>query len=708
MERVTRTRSAIVLGALLTVLLLFALRLYSLQITETGGKHDNVKTFTIETTVKAARGDILDCKGNVLVTNRASYDLMFNHYVILSAEDTNGQLLRLVKLCRELGVTYVDHFPVTQNLPFTYTLGDYNSTWQGYFQAYLPKVGGLDSDITAPLLIENLRARYKIPEDWSYEDARAVIGLRYELALRSDITNLPNYIFLEDADAETLAALLELNVPGLKAEATTVRAYNTDYAAHILGYVGPITKTQWEETYRDKKGYSMDALVGQSGLEMVFEEYLHGTDGVRVDVVTVDGTVIDSYYKTKNGVELKPIAGKNVELSIDLNLQSTAETAMETLFAELRATGEGLEEGQKGPDGSDAAGGAVVVMDVKTGQILACASYPTYKLATYHEDYDLLLETEHDPLFNRALQAIYPPGSTFKMVMVIAGIDYGKIDRNTYIRDWGEYKKYASSNFTPACMVWNTDHSTHGSINAMEALRDSCNYFFYVLADDKNYDLSISQIDTISKGLGLGEKTGVELFEYAGYRSNPQTKSLLFAKDPDRSYWTPADEIMTAIGQSENRFTPIQLCSYTATLANRGVRYRATFLNRVLTSDYSQVEMENQPEVLSTLKISDEAYYAYTEGMRLVATSGSTYRTFGKYPVTIAAKTGTAQTDSGGSDNGAFVCYAPLEDPEIAIVVYGEKAGRGSTMGRIAKAITDTYFHEIINGNAVPGENTVG
>ena len=704
MERLTRFRGSVLLGAICVILFLFGLRLYSLQITQTGGNKNNVKTFTIETTVKAARGEILDCKGNVLVSNRASYDLMFNHYVIRSAADTNGQLLRLVNLCRELDIAYIDHLPVTKTPPFTYTLSDYDATWQGYFQAYLPAVGNLDSDISAPLLIAKLRENYKIPENWSDEDARAVLGLRYELGLRSDITNLPNYVFLEDASTDDLAALLELNVPGLRAEATTVREYNTQYAAHILGYVGPITAKQWEETYREKPGYSMDALVGQSGLEEVFEEYLHGTDGVRVDVVAVDGTVIDSYYKVKNGVEMRPVAGKNVEISIDLNLQSTAESALETLITGLQATGEGLEEGQKGPDGYDATGGSVVVMNVKTGQVLACASYPTYDPAAYHEKYNELLEAENSPLLNRALQTIYPPGSTFKMVMVIAGIDSGKINRYTIIKDLGVYRKYASSGYTPACMVWNTSHSTHGEINAMEALRDSCNYYFYHLADQ--IGVSIDVIDRTAKGLGLGEPTGIELFEYTGYRSNPETKAKLFSGDNAR--WYVSDLIGTSIGQSENRFTPMQLCSYVATLANRGTRYRATFMNRVLSSDYKTVEAQVSPEILSTFPISDEAYTAYTEGMNMVTLNGSTYQTFGKYPIKFAAKTGTAQTYSEVSDNGAFMCYAPFDDPEIAIMVYGERTGRGSTMGQVAKAIADTYFHDVINGDAVTGENTIG
>ena len=703
MERMTRMRGSIVLGIFLAVLFLFTLKLYDLQVDDHLGSTSNIKTFTIETVVKAARGDILDCKGNVLVTNRASYDLLFNHYVIRSAPDTNEQLLKLVRLCRELDIEYIDHFPVTTTAPFRYTLSDYNAAWQGYFQAYLPEVGKLDSDISAPLLIAKLREFYELPEEWSDEDARAVLGLRYELALRSNITNLPNYIFLEDADSNELAALLELNIPGLKAEASIVREYNTQFAAHILGYVGPITKQQWESTYKDAPGYSMDALVGQSGLEMVFEEYLHGIDGIRVDTVTVDGTVIESHYKKVNGKEMRPISGKNVEISIDLSLQSAAERALESLITGLRAKGENLPEGQKKPDGSDAKGGAVVVMNVKTGQILACASYPTFNVATYREDYNILLDTPFAPLYNRALQAIYPPGSTYKMVSVIAGIDSGKINRNTIIKDEGEYRKYAASGFHPDCLIWTNSHSTHGSINAARAICDSCNYFFYALADE--YGVSIKAIDAVAKGLGLGEKTGVELFEELGFRANEETKALLYKGDDAR--WYAADQIMAAIGQSDNKFTPIQLCSYVSTLANKGTRYKATFMNRVLSADYSTVLSSVNPAILNEYKISEEAYLAYSEGMRLAATEGTAKRFFGTYPVAIAAKTGTAETDSGGSDNGAFVCYGPFEDPEIAVVVYGEKAGHGSTMGEIAKAVTDAYFHDIINGNTTSGENTV-
>lgn len=702
MERITRFRVGIVLLIFCLILGFFALKLYDMQIIETGGVVDNVKYYTTETRVKAARGEITDCNGNILVSNRASYDLVFNHYVICSAPERNLRLQELVKLCRELDISYVDHFPVTKTAPFTYIFNEVGSTWQGYFQKYLPEKS-LDSDISAPLLIQKLRSHYGIPETWSDQDARAVIGIRYELDLRQGITNLPNYMFLEDADGNALAAILELNTPGLKAEATTAREYNTDYAAHILGHVGAITASQWENIYKDKEGYAKDALVGQDGLEEAFEQYLHGIDGIRVDETYTDGTLRRSYYKVVNGVEMRPVSGQNVELSIDLKLQSTAEDALKNLITDLRQSGENTPEGESRPDGSDAEGGAVVVMDVRTGKILACASYPTYSLATFREDYNDILQQPFAPLLNRALQATYPPGSTYKMSMVVAGVNSGAISRMKTIRDEGVYMKYAASGFKPQCLIYTNNGWTHGPLNAMEALRDSCNYYFYELGDM----LDIEVIDATAKALGLGESTGVELFEYLGHRSNPETKAQLHEGDLGR--WYAADNVMTAIGQSENRFTPMQLCVYTSTLANRGTRYKATFLNRVVSSDYSQVTYTNLPQILSTFDINDEAYAAYTEGMRMVATDGTAARFFRDYPIAIAAKTGTAQTDAGNkySDNGAFVCYAPYDEPEIAVVVYGEKAGHGTTMAQIAKAILDTYFADRLYGNITPGENQV-
>ena len=293
MERISKFRSVILLFIFVGILMMFCVKLYTLQIIETKGSTDNTTTYTTMTRVKAARGDILDRNGNILVGNRASYDLVFNHYVIISSKGTNESLYKLVTKCNELGIAYNDHFPITRTTPFEYTLDSYSATWRNHFQTFLgPKWCDLDSDITAPLLMQKLREVYEIPETWSDEEARAIIGLRYELDLRN-VTNLATFVFIEDISDENLSILLELNIPGLMVEASTVREYYTTYAAHILGSVGAMDGDDW--AYYKPLGYAMDAYIGQSGFEEAFEEYLHAEDGTRIDVVDKDGTLIESY-----------------------------------------------------------------------------------------------------------------------------------------------------------------------------------------------------------------------------------------------------------------------------------------------------------------------------------------------------------------------------------------------------------------------------
>ncbi len=692
MERITRVRAGILLLVVALVLSFFGWQLYRQQVADAKDKGNNITTFTTRTRVRAARGDIVDTKGNVLVTNRASYDLVFNHYVILDCGNPNERLLELALLCRELGIEYDDHFPITETWPFQYTLSDYSASWQAYFQAFLMDRGDLDSDITAPLLMQSLRKSYGIPQDWSDEDARMVIGLRYELTLRNgNITNLPNYVFLEDAGEHVLAAILELSVPGLNVETSMVRHYNTTYAAHVLGYIGAMNAAQWAE-YKNQ-GYEMDALVGQSGFELAFENYLHGTDGVRVDVVTKDGTVVESYY------EVEPKSGNNVEVSIDLMMQIVAEDALANMMAELKDPTVNTTV-----DGLDAEGGAVVAIDTRTGKVLVCASYPTYDPSQLLTNWNEITGAPYKPLINRALNSTYPPGSTFKPAMVIAGIDSGYLTQDEMIEDKGVYTKY--NGFRPACMYFTNYGKRHTNVDAAHALKVSCNYYFYVLADRMG---NMDKIDAVAKALGLGELTGVELYESRGYRANPETKKKLFA-GTDSAGWYAADQVMAGIGQSFHNYTPIQLASYAMGLGNQGVRYKATFLDRVLSSDYRKLVYENKAQVLSTLNISDTAYETYLDGMIRVAhmSGGTAYNVFKNYPIEIAAKTGTAEDNPAYSDNASFICYAPARDPQIAIAVYGEKTGGGGgRLAGVAKAILDLYFG-YSTGDVESGENQVG
>ena len=715
MERVSRFRSGVLLALFGLLLTLYAFKLFDLQIIETDGDTDNTTVYTTITTVRAARGDILDRNGKVLVGNRASYDLVFNHYVIKSADNRNDYLLRLHKKCQELGVEYNDHFPITKQRPFEYTLNDYNASWQNYYQKFMLD-RELDSDISAPLLLQILRERYGIPESWTEEEARAVIGMRYEFDLRG-VTNLPNYTFIEDVSDENLSAILELNTPGLMVESSTVREYHTSYAAHILGYVGGMDADDWAKY--QKEGYSMDADIGQAGFEEAFEQYLHGIDGQRVDEVSKDGTIMASYYRTNPETKelMTPIAGNNVETTIDLDIQIAAEDALTEIMEYLVDPEQNVDKDGNPGDGLDAEGAAVIVMKVKTGEILACASYPTYNLATMNEDWNEIMADPLNPMFNRAFGATYAPGSTYKMCTTIAAMENefgpgseigeGKILKyKETIYDKGRFTEYGEG-FNPTCLLYSSVYATHQDVDATDALKVSCNYFFYILG----YRMTWQMMDETAKALGLGEPTGIELVEKVGWRANPDSKAASYTGID--AVWNAGDKVLMAIGQSENRFTPLQLCVYATTLANQGTRMRATFLNRVVSADYRTLVKDQEPEIVSTYNMSPQTIEMYMQGMWKVvyAMQGTADHCFGgaddkfgvgdgiwpmKGKVTVWAKTGTAEHASGGSDHGAFICFAARTggEPEVAIAIYGEKAAHGSTLAPVAEDILEAYFEK--------------
>ena len=533
-----------------------------------------------------------------------------------------------------------------------------------------------------------MRSRFRIPNDWTDAEVRGVLGLRYELDLRN-YTTLPTYTLLSDVGATELAQLMELNTPGMQVESSTMREFNTTYAAHILGRTGPIYEDDWPQ-YKDK-GYSMDAYVGIDGIERAFEEELHGTDGILRTTVDKQGNIVSQVY-TK-----EPKAGNNVETTIDISLQMIAEEALEKLILDLRENGVNKQK-----EGSDAEGGAVVVLDIKTGAVLACASYPTFNPATFSQDYDQLATDKYSPMYNRALMQVYPPGSTYKMATTIAAIDSGTIGSSYYVTDKGIYTYY--EDYQPACYYYTSTHLTHGTISNIAALAVSCNYYFYEIGRLTGWE----EMDKVAKALGLGESTGIELPESVGWRANPENKRELYS-DPDLQGWTGGDTIAMAIGQSENRFTPLQMAVYTAALANHGTRYKATFLNRIISADYQSLLYRMTSQIESQLPISDSAFEVYTAGMRHAVQddSGTANKVFGNYPITVNAKTGTAQHGAAGSDHASYVCYAPADDPQLAVAIYVEKGAQGGNLGNIAKSVFDVYFAADSQIDTIPAENTL-
>ncbi len=485
-----------------------------------------------------------------------------------------------------------------------------------------------------------------------------------------------------------MADFKELSIPALMVDTVSVRQYHTDAAAHILGRVAAMSPEEYTGTYRDLD-YPMNAKVGKEGVEKAFEEYLHGVDGTQVITVSQDGDILSQRYATE------PVAGANVMLTIDLDMQIAAEDALEAVILDLQDGGLN-DDG----DGSDARVGALVAIDVKSYEVLASASYPTYDITTYSSNFNELIADPDSPLYNRALQATYAPGSIYKMVTSVAAIDIGEIGRHYEIDDKGVYTYY--DDYQPQCLIYTNTGTTHGVINMMEALAVSCNYYFYEIGRT----IGIDAMDQVALALGLGEATGVELPEEMGYRANAETKAKLYAGTYDQT-WYDADTLAAAIGQSENRFTPLQMAVYTAALANQGIRYEATFLKEVVSSDYTQLIYDQESQLVNGTKFSDDAMAAVMEGMSLATQTGGTATLFQNYPVSVAAKTGTAQHGSVGSDHGSLIAYAPVEDPQIAVAVYVENAAQGGNLANAIIPVLDAYF-EGYGEVGILVENTVG
>lgn len=694
MNRRARFRTSVFIALILVVMALFTFRLYALQSSRDEEAIRTANSLTIWTNVDAARGQILDRNGTVLVGNRASYNILIISYVFFNGPSPNESLLELLTLCDQLGIDVESNLPVSETKPYTYTLDDYSSVWQGYFRTFLTS-RGWDPDMSAQNLMNNLRADYNIPDDLSDEEAYRLISVRFELSIRT-IEGIPldNYRLAKDVSSEELAAIMELGVPGVIVETTTVREYNTAYAAHILGHTGAMEADEYQEIYKDL-GYAMDAVVGREGVEYAFEAYLHGTDGLLETTLLSTGEVLEQkYLKT-------PEPGDNVELTIDLGLQMTAENALAQVIQNLQENGVGSKQ-----EGKDADSGAVVAVDVKTGEVLLSASYPTYDPARYREDFNELSQADGNPLYDHALLATYAPGSIYKMVTGVAAMDYAGWGRYRQVTDLGVYTKYADQGYTPACHIWTSSGGTrtHGTVNMMQALAVSCNYYFY----EAGLAVSTEDVDYVAKQLGLGEPTGVELPENTGMRANAETKAEVYAGSGMEA-WVDGDKLQASIGQSLNAFTPLQMACYTAALANQGTRYKATFLSRVVSWDYQDLIAESEPEILSQLKMSDEAIAYVSEGMQMTVGdySGTAFSYLNDYPIPLAAKTGTAQHGSGGSDNASFICYAPANDPQIAIAVYVEHGAQGGNLANVVRPILDAYFSQESKYETTYSENTV-
>ena len=648
-------------------------------------------------TVEAARGDILDRYGRVLVSNRVTYQVALNTDAM--EKNRNDILLALIRIARDAGVEWEDTLPITAPPPFRYTTDtpfQYPTTdEEGSPTTSLTRLGRLavkmkwiddptaDGAQGAPLptaeeLLEKMRESFQLELEGA--DMRAVAGVLYELYYRSMVNSWPPYVFAEGVDIDFISKVKEQGLSGVEIEAATVRTYNTEYAAHLLGRVGAIEN--WD-AYKDldldgdgTPDYEMDDTVGKEGAELAFESYLRGTAGVREVERNTSGKVVSEKWTTA------PQPGDNVVLTIDIDLQKQVEDILSQAIPQLAS--------------EDTEGAACVVMDVNRAEVLASASYPSYHLATYSAD---LAENSADPLkpfLNRAFQGVYAPGSTFKMVTAVAGLESGIIEPDTEIMDTGVYTYYQDDG--PQCWYWRQYRRKHGLVNVSEALEVSCNVFFF----DVGRRVGIQGLQEFAAKFGLGEPTGIELYEETGVMAGPEyTQSM-------GQTWYEGSTLSVAIGQESSQFTPLQLANYIATLVNGGTRYSAHLLKEVKSSDFSQVLYTYEPEVLDSIDIQPENLDAVKAGMLALTTGkGSLARYFQDLPVQVGAKTGSAQVNAETESNAVFVCFAPYDDPQIAISLVVEKGGSGSTLASIAADILRYYFSAEESREETLTENTL-
>ena len=697
MKRTNPFRYLFLGGLFFIVCLVFAVRLARYQLAGTD-RYDyaRVGTYTRRETVTAQRGEILDRNGVPLVTNSYYYNVLLDYGRMPDdAEGFNRVILSVVRSAARCGET--DKLTGT-NWPLALEAGkrvftaDYQP--EGKYRerlirllrdlGYEKKQKKSDPDrpaeeATPDAVYEFLLSRYKLVDGdgaalYTPEEQEILLARRYDLGFIS-FSPVNSYTFAERVSARFMTLVTEGGEAGVLLQKKFERVYRyPGYASHILGRMGSIT----EETadYYKEKGYALDEPVGVSGAEKVFEDYLRGKDGVRVIREDSSGNIVDQY------MEKEPEPGKDIRLTIDIELQKIAE---DSLAAQIVSIAESALEKPGELDGEDADAGACVALSPKTGEVLAIASCPTYDLSTFVEDLPALLGDGRTPLVNRALNGLYPPGSTFKPATAAASLADGVITPYTVINDTGIYDYY--EDYQPRCWSYWMYGYAHGQQTVVDAIHNSCNYFFF----ECGRRLTIERLNYYCRGFGLGEPTGVEYPEATGILAGPA-----YVESSGLGTWSPGDTLQAAIGQSYNTFTPIQIATYLATLVNNGTRYRSHLLYGVYRYGTGEELSRTRPEVVSRLNISSDVIGVVKEAMKNSEENGSTAAIFRNYPITMGGKTGTAQITKTSSDNGVFVAFAPLEEPEVVMAAVIEHAASGTPIGAVAKDIFDFYFH--LNG----------
>ncbi len=660
--------------ALITVFvclfLVFALRLINIQVVN-GEKYSKTSTAsTSSTTVKATRGQILDRNGNVLVGNRQGNEIIFNASTFPSSsqqEERNEIILSLVKLFEDNGEAWINELPITLDNSGNYQFIEDRESDIAKLKAR--DMLHLNKYATADDCMQEIIDRYAL-ENYSKADTLKIASVLCNMRMTTFNTANP-YIFAQDVTDEVVSVIKENSrfYKGVDVQIVTYREYTDgEIAPHILGVTGVINAEEYAKL--KEKGYAMDDVLGKSGIEKVFEENLKGTNGVKTVTTSTDGTQETKITGLKNG--------DNIVLTLDAKMQKIAQDSLKAKCDSLGTANSG--------------GGAVVVMNCKTGEVLAMASYPSYNLTTYYEDYNKLAKNTNSPLYNRATLSTYAPGSTAKVSTAIACLEEGIINP--------EDDKYCAYDyfFRGHKFVCQINHANR-TINVRTALQDSCNTFFYYYGGEQ---LGIDKMNMYREMLGLGQPTGIEIAENTGILDSPSYRTSI------GQTWMPGFSLQSAIGQAGNLFTPLQLCNYVATVANGGTRYEAHLIKSILSADNTTTILEKEPKVVVETGISQENMQTVHQGMRLVVTNGSCRNTFGLLDIAVACKTGTSQVDKTINGvrktytNGFNISFAPYDDPEIAVAVAIEGATSGGSCAPVACDVYNYYFTD----NSTPGQES--
>lgn len=645
----------------------FGIRLMSLQVVHGSEYKEQVQQgVTYRQQVEPTRGEILDRYGRPFAVNKVSYDIVIN-VAYLPTSERNGVIQKIIELVEQEGQDWIDNLPISKTEPFTFTDGP---DAESQIKQLKKIAGNLTPDTDAPMTMEQLLEKYDLDHMEDRVLARKIAGVRYEME-RTGTNSTTPYVFAEDISMELVMKIQEysFDMPGIEIAQSTTREYvDGDLGSSFIGITGYISAEEYAEA--DKEIYQYSDRIGKNGLEKAAESLLKGTRGTREILVDAKGNVLSS------SITEPATPGNTIITTIDKDLQEAALTGLENQIHYM-------QEHMAKDDGGSADAGAVVAVDVKTGEILAMANYPTYDLSEYYSNYSELANDPMRPLFNRATQGTYMPGSIFKPVVGVGALAEGIIDRDTKIECTHIYTRFLP--YYPAQCL-----GTHGFININFALTVSCNIFFY----EAGYQLGIEKIADYAKQLGLGVPTGIEIEEALGRVSTPELFEELRANNDPPESWEAGNVIQAAIGQLDHKFTPLQLASYTATLANNGTRMKLHLIKEVKNYTLDETIETIEPVVLNQVEADDEVWDAVREGMTSVSrdtTYGSSRYYLGSYPIVVPSKTGSPQA-TADKTNATFICYAPADDPEIAIAVVIENGASGQKAAPVALAILNEYF----------------